>query len=124
MKLILVLAVGVFLSVEAYAVKLEGGMIVLSDGDKVVRIETSRKKTKSMSRSELEARVRNLEWAVHYLQNNIYKLNGGWTCEVEAFMKKYYGEGPTKGKAKRLAMEACQKKHNGMHCDLKECTNE
>lgn len=47
-----------------------------------------------------------------------------YTCSVEAFGQKFFGEGESEGKARRKATEECQKKYHGMHCDEVSCTKD
>lgn len=43
------------------------------------------------------------------------------SCTVEAFGNKFFGEAGTEGQAKRQAMESCQQKYHGMHCEEVRC---
>jgi hypothetical protein len=43
------------------------------------------------------------------------------TCQVKAFGQTFFGTDTNKGVAKRKAIEECQKKYHGMHCDEAKC---
>ena len=49
------------------------------------------------------------------------KDRGDWMCTTKAFGKRYFGEGATKGLAKKKSVESCQDSHHGMHCRKTKC---